>query len=163
MTRLERAVVLWSALATTATGVGYLWLKYFVEPPEPWAVVNHPLQPWLLKAHILVAPALVLGVGMIAVRHVWRHYRDRTRFARRSGLLGAASILPMILSGYLIQAVTAEPVLRAVALSHIALSLAFAVGLLLHWRVTRGRRARSPVRHRSGRVRIPPDRLHSHG
>ena len=160
MTRLERDVVVWSSAATTLTGIGYLWLKYFVEPPEPWSVVNHPLQPWLLKAHILVAPALVLGIGMIAVRHIWRHYRERGRFARKSGLLGALSVIPMIATGYLIQSVTAEPLLRIMALSHIALSVAYAVGLAAHYSITRRGRPRAPVPPAPHRIRIPASRTH---
>lgn len=132
MTRFEKWSVLSTSLATALTGVGYFGAKYLLESSEPWAVINHPLQPWLLKAHILVSPLMVFAVGMIAVRHVWQHFRRRIRLRRRSGILSAAMFAPMVLSGYLIQSVTAEGWLEAIAWAHIGASLLFSAGLTVH-------------------------------
>src|SRR5690606_30891762 len=97
-----------SSFATGATGLAYLWVKYAMEPTEPFAVINHPIQPWLLKAHLLTAPFLVFAVGMIALRHVWLHYRSGVLRGRRTGIISGLTLLPMILTGYLIQSVTHE-------------------------------------------------------
>lgn len=153
MTRFEKWSVLSTSLATGVTGVGYLWVKYFVEPVEPWAVINHPLQPWLLKAHILVAPLLVFAVGMIAVRHVWQHIRRRIRLGRRSGLTVALSLLPMVASGYLIQAITAEGWLETMAIGHIATGLLYGVGLAVHTVVAGRRRSTAARSHPHARIR----------
>lgn len=132
MTRFEKWSVLSTSLLTALTGIVYIWMKYFMEPTDPWAVVNHPLQPLVLKAHILVAPLLVFAAGMIAVRHIWRNFRAGVRFARRSGLTTAITLMPMIVTGYLIQAITHEGWLFAVAMAHIAAGLLYALGLAVH-------------------------------
>lgn len=132
MNGFERWSVWATAIATTVTGIGYFWVKYMLQTDDPFAVVNHPLQPWLLKAHILVAPLLVFAVGLIAVRHVWRHYRAGLPRGRRSGVVTALVVGPMVVTGYLIQAVTHESWLHVIAIAHIAFGLLFAVGLALH-------------------------------
>ena len=132
MTRVEKVAVWGSTLATTVTGVGFFWTKYLVESDQPWAVINHPLQPWLLKAHILVAPLLVFAVGMITLRHIWRHVQSRTDWGRRTGLFAMATVAPMIITGYLIQAVTHPIWLQGTAILHIVTGTAFALAVALH-------------------------------
>jgi hypothetical protein len=160
MSRFERWAVWSSSVATFVTGVVYLWLKYALANDDPFAVVNHPWQPVVLKLHILVAPLLVFSIGLVAVRHVWRHLQENAAKGRRSGLLTLAMLVPMIATGYLIQAVTAEGWLRAMAWSHIGLGLVYGGGLLAHQFAAGGREARaarakaSRDRHR-GRGRRP--------
>lgn len=132
MTRFEKWSVLTGSAATGVTGAAYLWVKYAMEPTEPWAVINHPIQPWLLKAHILVAPLLVFAVGMIAVRHIWRHYRTGMKWGRRSGILSGVSLVPMIVTGYLIQGITHERWLAVTAWTHIVTSVLFLIGVTIH-------------------------------
>ncbi|HET7604257.1 MAG TPA: hypothetical protein VFK36_14625 [Gemmatimonadales bacterium] len=132
MTRFERWGVWSTSVATAVTGFVYLWMKYLMTPVDPWAVINHPLQPWVLKAHILVAPLLVFSMGMVALKHIWRHLRSARRTARRTGLTTALVLGPMVISGYLIQSVTGEGVLRALAIAHIATGTVYALGLLAH-------------------------------
>lgn len=141
MTGFERWSVWLSAAATAVTGFALFWAKYLLEPPDPWAVVNHPLQPWLLKAHILAAPLLVFALGLIAVRHIWRHYRNGACAGRRSGIVTMLTAGPMIVSGYLIQAVTHPRWLLLLAIAHIGLGTLFVAGLLAHQVFVR-RRAR---------------------
>lgn len=140
MNRFEKWSVLVSATATAATGAAYFGIEYFFEPSDPWAVINHPLQPWLLKAHILVAPLLVFAVGMIAVRHVWEHFRRSVRLGRRTGLLTAAVFAPMVVTGYLIQSVTVEAWLEPIAWAHIGASVVFSAGIAAHAAVVLRRR-----------------------
>ena len=143
MTRFERWSVWSTSVLTFVTGVVYLWLKYVLVTDDPFAVINHPWQPVVLKLHILVAPLLVFSVGMVALRHVWRHLRSWSREGRRSGLLTLAMVGPMIVTGYLIQAITAESLLRAMAWSHIGLGLVYGIGLLAHQFAAGGREARA--------------------
>ena len=137
MTRFERWSVWFTSLATVVTGFVYLWMKYLMTPAEPWSVINHPLQPWVLKAHILVAPLLVFSVGLVAMKHIWRHYRSARRTARRTGITTALVLGPMVISGYLIQSVTAEGLLRVVAIAHMVTGSVYAAGLLAHQLVVR--------------------------
>lgn len=152
MTRFEKWAVWTTSAGTVLTGLFYTWMKYFMTTAEPWAVVNHPLQPWVLKAHILVAPLLLFAVGMVMTRHIWKHIRTGVREGRRSGLAAFLSLAPMALSGYLIQTATHAGWLRWLALAHIAFGLVYAAGLVAHafattwWRGQRRPREEEAVR-----------------
>ena len=125
--------LLWTTTALTGvTGGTYFWMERMLEPVDPWAVINHPLQPLVLKAHILFAPGMVLAVGMIATDHIWRHYRTRVRRARRTGLTAMWALAPMVVSGYLIQTITREGLLAVTAWAHIGSSVLFLLGIAAH-------------------------------
>lgn len=139
MTGLERWLLWATGGATTLTGVVYLWMKYVLEAPDPYSVVHHPLQPLVLKLHILAAPLLVFALGMFTVRHIWPQLANGHPVARRSGLATALVAGPMIVTGYLIQVLTDERWLRVVAWGHIGLGTVFAVGFALHRLIARGK------------------------
>jgi cobalamin biosynthesis protein CobD/CbiB len=143
MTAFERWAVWSTSGATLVTGLIYLWMKYLLASEDPLAVVNHPLQPYVLKLHILVAPLLVFAIGMVALRHVWRHLKGNTRSGRRSGLITLVVLGPMIMSGYLIQAITHQGWLEAMAIAHIATGIVFGLGLLAHQFAAGGKEARA--------------------
>ena len=130
MSRFQRALLLWSSLLTAVTGVVYWWMDAMLEPVGEWAVVNHPLQPWVLKAHILVAPVLVFAIGLITVDHIWKHFRSGREWGRASGLTSMFVVVPMVVTGYLVQVTTDERWLTAIAWAHIATGLVYAVGVL---------------------------------
>lgn len=143
-----------SSVATGITGIVYAWMKYLMEPSQPWAVINHPLQPWMLKAHILVAPVLVFAFGLIAVEHAWKHFRCLVPAGRRSGILAGALFAPMVVSGYLIQVVTHAGWLRAMVWAHLISGSIYLVAFLLHQRIfRRGRSSRSGRGRRRSRER----------
>jgi len=139
MSRLQRWLLWSSSIATGVTGIIYWWMKHMLEPLEPWAAINHPLQPWILKAHILAAPVLVFAVGLVATEHIWRHLRGPVCAGRRSGLLTTAVFVPMVGTGYLIQAVTGDGWLTALAWGHLAAGASWLVGVTLHHRLFRTR------------------------
>jgi hypothetical protein len=143
VTRFERWAVWSTSLATLVTGVVYLWMKYLMVSDDPFAIVNHPWQPMVLKLHILVAPLLTFSLGVVALRHIWRHLKAGMREGRRSGLLAGLVFGPMIVTGYLIQAITHEGWLKAMAYSHIGFGLAYGVALLAHQFSAGGKRARA--------------------
>lgn len=132
MTRFERWSVWSSAIATGLTGLGFFWAKYLVESSDPWALVNHPLEPWLLKIHILVAPVFVFAVGLITIRHVLMHIRARIRRGRLSGLAMVWLMIPMVGSGYLIQVVSTEGWLTGLAIAHIVTGAIFLLAIAAH-------------------------------
>ena len=121
-----------SSLATTLTGVVYFWMDRMMSPVDEFAVINHPLQPLVLKAHILVAPLLVFAVGVIALDHIWKYFRGTIRRGRRTGLTAMWPVIPMVVTGYLIQAVTHVVWLEVVAWAHIVAGAAYALGLAAH-------------------------------
>ena len=106
MTRTQRWLLLVSSAVMGATGLTYWWMKNMMEPATEWAAINHPLQPWVLKAHILVAPVLVFAVAFIASDHILKNAGRPGRAGRRAGHTPLWLFIPMALSGYLIQTVT---------------------------------------------------------
>lgn len=146
MRPFEKWLLIASSAATGITGIVYAWMKYLVESAEPWAVINHPWEPWVLKAHILVAPVMVFAVGLVTVGHIWKHFRNRVEARRMSGLTLMAVLVPMVLSGYLIQAVTGAGWLLALVVAHLVTGGLYLVGLGVHWAVGLRRRngARKP-------------------
>ena len=132
MKPFARWLVWVSSIATALTGVVYFWMDHMMSPVDEWAVINHPLQPLVLKAHLLVAPLLVFAMGVVAVDHVWKYYRGIIQRARRSGLSAMWPVVPMVATGYLIQAITHERWLAVVAWAHIAAGVAYSVGLAAH-------------------------------
>jgi hypothetical protein len=164
VTPFERWAVWSTSVATFVTGVIYLGMKYLLVSDDPLAVVNHPWQPAVLKLHILVAPLLVFSIGLVTLRHVWRHFKSRTRDGRRSGLLTVIVLGPMIVSGYLIQTLTGEGWLRAMAIVHIGLGLVYGGGLLVHQfaaGASKARTARAGERRIRKRRRRQRAKLHS--
>ena len=141
MTPFQKWFLWTTSIVTGASGLALWWMDSFMEPVAEWAVINHPLQPWMLKAHLLAAPLLVFAVGLIGAGHIWKHFRAPVRRARHSGLLTMWMLAPMALSGYLIQVVTVPAVLRALAWIHIGTGLAYLVGLAGHRVALRARGA----------------------
>lgn len=150
MTPFERWSVWLTTLGTLVTGLVYWWMKDLMTGTDPWSVVNHPLQPWVLKAHILIAPFLVFSVGLITSRHIWRHYRMGVGKGRKTGLLAALSFGVLVLSGYVLQVITAETLLRAVGWIHLGLGVVYSVGVAAHWPATRSRARRETELPRRG-------------
>lgn len=108
MSKLEAWVVHLANLAVGLTGLIYGWMLYLVESYDEFALVNHPLQPDLQGAHVLLAPLLVFAVGLIWSNHVWDKVTEGEREGRITGWTLILLLLPMILSGYLLQ-VTGSP------------------------------------------------------
>ena len=154
MTAIERWALWLTTVATAGTGTAYMWMKYFMEPLDEWAVINHPLEPLMLKLHIVSAPVLVFVFGAVLARHVIPQLRNDKRPMSKSGLLVASGIAPMVLTGYLIQVVTHEPALKMLAATHIALGVTYVVILGVHAL----RRSPAPAQGRTVRERVqrPP-------
>ena len=137
MTRGEAWTLHLSTALVGGTGLVYGWMRYLVEPEpdefgEVFAVVNHPLQPDLQHLHVLLAPLLVFGAGMIFRRHVWARVRSGFEPRRRSGLVLFALLLPMIASGYLLQTSTDELWRTVWIWGHGLASAVWIAGYLLH-------------------------------
>lgn len=108
MKRWEAWSVHASTLLVGGTGLVYAVMRYALRPPDPYAVVNHPLQPAFQHLHVLTAPLLVFAAGLIWREHVWKHFRNGVRTGRPSGFGLLATIAPMVISGYLIQTTVTE-------------------------------------------------------
>lgn len=132
MSRLQ-LVWLHSAVAlTTITGIVFAWMKYFMTSDDEFSVVNHPMQPHMLAAHVVVAPLLLFILGWTFSNHILPKYRFGNGKNRRTGVASAALIVPMALSAYLLQISTNEAIREAMAWAHWISSGLFVLAYLIH-------------------------------
>ncbi len=108
MSRTERILLDLANLLVGATGLVYAAMKFAMEAPDEWAVVNHPWQPHLQHLHVLTAPLLVFVAGLIWKDHVLAKMRGGGSKGRVTGVSLALQFLPMVFSGYLIQVSVSE-------------------------------------------------------
>ena len=150
MKALERRGFSVLHIVVAVTGFAYLYMKYFVTNDDPFAVVNHPLEPYALSAHIVAAPVLVLFFGMILRTHTLPKLRGASATNRRTGWVSLASFAAMSVSGYLLQTAVTPWLLSTWFWTHIVASVIFVTGYGIHfgigWRI--GRRARRRERAR---------------
>lgn len=133
MTHGERRLLFVSVSATALTGITVWVMKDLLPRRDPFSVLGHPWQPHVLAAHLLIAPAVVFALGLIAREHIvhgWRYGRNGD--GRRSGLLTVLWALPMILSGYLLQVVTGDLLRRLLSVGHLVSGLLFTALFLGH-------------------------------
>ena len=132
MNGFERFMLWGSSILVGATGIVLGVMKYFMAAADPYAVVNHPLQPVMLKIHIVSAPLLVFAIGIVFVNHIWEQWRSGLVRGRISGLWTLLTFAPMVFSGYLIQSVTHEGWLLAMVTVHLVSATAFLIGIVAH-------------------------------
>ncbi len=121
-----------STLAVGVTGLIYAWMLYFAKPSDDFAIVNHPWQPSLQGLHIISAPLLIFGLGLLWQSHAWGRWRSGSRARRRSGLVLGLAIAPMIMSGYLLQVATDELWREVWVWVHLISSLLWLPGYAWH-------------------------------
>ena len=146
MNWFERILLSGSSLLVGISGVVLGVMKYLMTAADPYAIVHHPLQPLMLKIHIVSAPLLVFAVGIVFVKHIWEQWRAGLMRGRISGLWTLLNFVPMVFSGYLIQSVTHGGWLFAMVVVHLVTGTAFLIGFVAHqaaiwlWVWTRKRR-----------------------
>ena len=140
----ERRIFNAATGAVSLTGFAYLWMKYVIQNPDPFALVNHPWEGAMLAGHLMVSPILILAFGIVFNSHVMKKLGVTGMHNRRTGLTSLATFATMVLSGYLLQVTASESFLRALVIVHVGagtlFSVVYSVHLLISWRL--GRRAR---------------------
>jgi Lon protease-like protein len=120
-------------LAMAATGLACFWMTDVLTVDDPFAVISHPWQPHLLKAHVLLAPALVFLFGILFEVHVRVAMRkDAAVGQRASGWVAAGTLFVMIASGYALQVVTGDVARVLARWTHLVAGLAFSVVHAVH-------------------------------
>ncbi len=133
MTRLEKIFLHGGTLATGVTGLAYAAFKHLMTSDDPFTAYNHPLQPWMLTLHVLGAPVLVFGVGIIFKDHVLGKMKNGAPpAARRGGLWTLALVVPLILTGYLVQVLASGDFRNLSSWIHLGLGIAFLVFYGIH-------------------------------
>jgi uncharacterized membrane protein YidH (DUF202 family) len=132
---MSRWQLIWlqlSAALTAITGIVFAAMKYFMKSDDDFAVVNHPLQPHMLAAHVVVAPLLLFILGWTFSNHMMPKYRFGNGKNRFSGVASMALIIPMALSAYLLQIATNETLRQAMAVAHWITSGLFVIAYAIH-------------------------------
>jgi thiamine biosynthesis lipoprotein len=132
---MSRAVA-WFVHAATflvgGTGIVYGVMRYLLRSSDPYAVVNHPWQPLVQHLHLLCAPLLVFAAGLLWRAHVWPGLRAGQKARRASGFAVTASLLPLIVSGPLIQITADERWRSAWVVVHVGSALLWIAGYAAH-------------------------------
>jgi hypothetical protein len=132
MTRAQVILLQVSVVLLTITGALFAWMKYFMKSDDPFAVVNHPMQPWLLSAHVVVAPLALFAIGWIFGPHIGPGLTNRYAPKRKSGVWSFIGIAPMVFSGYLLQVSTGDAMRKAMAVTHWIASAFFLIAYAVH-------------------------------
>ena len=132
MSRTQVVLLQLSVVLMAATGVVFAWMKYFMKPADEFAVINHPMQPWMLAAHVVLAPFAVFAFGWAFGPHIWPGIQKRNAPKRASGLWSVAFIAPMVVSGYLMQVTTTDVIRHTMAVAHWISSAWFLVAYVVH-------------------------------
>lgn len=132
---MSRGQLVWLHLTvalTTLTGVVFAVMKYFLKSEDEFSVVNHPWQPHMLSAHVVIAPVVLFLLGWTFSNHMLPKYRFGNGKNRRSGVGAMLLIAPMTLSAYLLQISVEESLRQAMAIAHWVSSGLFVIGYVVH-------------------------------
>jgi len=132
MSRWQQLWLHLSVALTAITGIVFAAMKYFMKSDDELAVANHPLQPHMLAAHVVIAPLLLFVLGWTFANHMLPKYRFGNGRNRITGVTSMALILPMTLSAYLLQIATNETLRQAMAITHWIASGVFVLAYVVH-------------------------------
>ncbi len=132
MNRVQVVYLHLSVALTTLTGLVFAVMKYAMKSDDPFAAANHPLQPAMLSAHVVIAPLLLFGLGWAFGNHIWPKFRYGNGGNRPTGLWSMTLIVPMTLSAYLMQISTDERLRFAMAFAHWITSGLFVITYAIH-------------------------------
>jgi hypothetical protein len=121
-----------STLLVGVSGLVFAWMLYVLEPTDPYALVSHARQPDVQHLHVLTAPLLVFGCGILWTGHIWARIRSGHQGRRRTGIALTALLAPMILSGYLLQVSVDESMRELWIVTHVATSCLWLLVYAVH-------------------------------
>ena len=147
MSRFEAWTLHVSNLLVGGTGLVYAWMVYLVKPADPYAVVNHPLAAaGAAPPHPGRAAAGLRRRPDLAAARLGGSGGGGCGESRRSGLSLAFLLVPMIVSGYLIQTAVDGDWRRIWVVVHLAASGLWLLGYLAHQATDYFRRTTSDQR-----------------
>lgn len=152
MKRFEVWLISISTIIVGVTGVALYAMKNWLVSTDPFAVVNHPAQPWMLRVHLVGIPFLIFGTGLFFSDHVVGRLRRGVTTGRRSGIGLLAIFAPMAISGILIQVLTVDSWVEVAVGAHLLSGTIYFAGFLFH-----SLRHRRPVIGRRARPHIKSD------
>jgi hypothetical protein len=120
------------AVLVATTGFAYLWMKYFAQSDDPFALVNHPWQPAMLALHLLASPPFMLVFGIIFNSHVMKKLKASGLPNRKSGYVSLVTFAAMVVSGYALQVLTNEALISAAVIVHVGAGVTFGITYSAH-------------------------------
>ena len=132
MSRLQLVWLHLSVALTAITGLVFAVMKYLMTGDDEFSVVNHPWQPHMLAAHVVVAPLVLFILGWVFSNHMLPKWRFGDGQNKRTGLASMWLIGPMALSAYLLQVATNETLREAMAWAHGITSAVFVAAYVIH-------------------------------
>jgi len=132
MTRAQARLLHVASVVVGATGVALFFLKDVIVVEGEFGPESHFLEDDVQAAHILTAPALVFACALVWQDHVWSKFKGGQRPRRRTGILLGSLLVPMILSGYLLQVSYEEPWREIWHLAHLLTSFFWLLGYGVH-------------------------------
>lgn len=132
MSRIQLVWLHVSIAITALTGAVFAVMKYLMRSADEFAVVNHPLQPSMLSAHVVVAPLALFILGWTFSNHMLPKKRFGDDTGRKSGTSAMWLIVPMTASGYLLQVSVEETLRQAMAVAHWISSGLFVIVYVIH-------------------------------
>ena len=130
-TRMEARFLHVANLLVAVTGIGYAVYRWLVPPLNEYALA-HPGQAAWQHVHVLSAPLLLFGIGLIWRTHIWRFFRSPIPARRRTGWLLLFLVVPMVASGYLLQTSVSDGWRTAWSWVHVGASTLWVVGYCAH-------------------------------
>jgi hypothetical protein len=148
MSRMERWSLHLAALLTAGTGLLDGGLRWFGERMGEFGPEPSPYLGLAQHLHVLVAPGLVFTLGLLVRGHLWPMFKGSPQ-GRRTGMIAALLIAPMILTGSCVQVATSPAWRMAFAWGHglsaSAFLLAYGAHLVRAWVAPYARTANQPA------------------
>lgn len=133
MNSRDRLLTHWANILVIGTGLVYGAIRYWPGGGDEFSAVS-PSEPLWRGLHLFVAPALVFASGLIWKNHVLRQLNKKESGPNRwSGISLILILVPMILSGVLLQCVTSDLSRQVFVALHWITGTVWAVSFLLHF------------------------------
>ena len=132
MTRGQARALHIASVLVGATGIALFVLKDIIVVEGEFGSESHFLEDDVQAAHILTAPALIFAAALVWQDHIWARFRSGFSVRRRTGILLGSLLVPMILSGYLLQVSYEEPWREIWHITHQLTSLVWLLGYGVH-------------------------------
>ena len=144
---MNRAVVRTLHAVTLVCGGSGLvlgWFRWLAAPVDDLSVVVPPAETWSVFVHLTSTPVFLMLFGFVVRDHVVPRWRDRAARRRATGIVLAALLLPVALSGPLEQVLVEETARRTTALVHLLTGTLWVAIYAVHVLAAAKWRARRP-------------------
>src|SRR5690606_7539551 len=132
MKKKEKAWLWILMILLTISGLAYWYFKKLYTNPDPFALGSHPMQAWMMRAHLLLAPLFVFLLGWISLSHVRPRYRSKISMGRKTGILNFFALVICVLTGYYLQLLTSKAIANYVGWVHVITGLIALVYIWVH-------------------------------